>query len=144
MLGRDLPDSARVLRRLANPVVDLGRFYRIPLYVEEVEHAVGDVELVHRIDDASARSGRFHLSDAGGPHQLQSGALQRIVELLRNLVADHDEECSAEQEDDQPECRNVPNGETQPETYEPLDSGARRAGFSRQNGIRRPAESESA
>jgi len=119
-LNRDLTDSPRVFGRLANPVVHLRRLYRSSVDVEEVKNAIWDVQLVDRIDDASARPRRFHLSDASSTHQLLCSALERSIELLRQLIADDREQPRAEKDDDEPEGRDVPDCEAQPQPYEPL------------------------
>ncbi|HEX7419150.1 MAG TPA: hypothetical protein VF505_04650 [Thermoanaerobaculia bacterium] len=142
-LTRDLTDTPCVLRRMANPIVDLRRLYRVSLNVEEVENAIGDVELVDRIDDASARPRRFHLSDASGPHQLQCRALERVIELLRQLIADDCEQPRAEQEDDEPESRDVPDCEADPQACEALNPEPRRGRFNPQNDTRSRALSGS-
>ncbi len=91
VLEDDLSRRARFFRGLPNPVVRFGRLYGIAVHVDQVEHAIGDVQLVHRIDDAAAGA-CLHLSNACSAHQLQRGAPQRIIELLRQLVADHSEQ----------------------------------------------------
>ena len=124
MLNSDLTCLASLPRRPADPVADLCRFDRISLEIQQIENPVRDVELVDGVDDAAVRARCLHLSDPRRPREVVRCAREGIVELARELMADHDEEPGAKQQDDQTECRDVPDRETQSEAYQPLDAGA--------------------
>ena len=139
----DLSDSSRVSGGIADPGFYRCRLEWSSLSVEQVQSAVRNVELVDRIDEPAAHRRLLELSDARCADQLLRGTEQRIVELLRDLVTDDDEQSATEQDDDQAERRYVPDCESQAESDEPLNSAARRGRFNRQSDTRLRAQSGS-
>src|SRR5205085_5741885 len=131
----------RVLRCLPYPIVDFRWLDRVSLEVEQIQNPVGNIQLVDRVQRLSPRSSPLHLSYPRGTYELQRRTVERVVELLRELVTDDREQPSAEQQDYQAEGCYVPDCESQPESDEPLYLQSRRRRFSHQNGIRRRAQS---
>ena len=70
-----------------NPVRGLRRLDRSPHGVEEVEGAIGDVQLVHRVRDHAPRRRLLRLPNPGRSNQGGRRRADRGVELQRHAVA---------------------------------------------------------
>ena len=110
--------ARRLPRHRAQPVVRRIGANEVPGAVEEVEAAVGDVQLVHGVHHRAARLPRLHLPHARRADQLQRRAPHRRVQLPVDLPRDGGEEADAEDEEDDGERPRVPGGEAEPQPGE--------------------------
>jgi hypothetical protein len=84
--------------------------------VEEVERAVRDVQLVHRVHHRAVGLATLHLAHPGGTDQLPRRAPEREVELAVELRGDGGEQADAEDQEDEREGARIPRGEPEAES----------------------------
>src|SRR6266550_1948903 len=138
-----LAEFARLPSRLDYPGVHFAWLDWMALNVQQKQDAVGDIELVYRVDDTPAHRFLFELPYPCRPDQLEGCVAQGTIELLLELIGDDGEQTAAQQDDYQSERRYIPDCESQPQPDETLDSQPRRSRLNRQSDIRRRAPSGS-
>ena len=93
--------------------------------IEEVECAVGDMELVQRVHLARSRR-PLPRPDLRRRHDRVTRLAERPVELRRRLLGDHPEQRGPERQEEHCEDSDVPRGEPDPEASQTLDHGPNR------------------
>src|SRR6476469_1114673 len=108
----------RLARSRHDPRRRARRRYRSPSRIEQIERAVGDVQLLHRVHHLPARRLRLHLANACGANELDRRIVERIVELPRELPPDDDEQATAEEDENRSEGREIPGSEAETKPYQ--------------------------
>src|SRR6185436_10281360 len=74
--------------RIPNPRVRRGRLYGGAMGVEEIQRAIGNVQLLDSVHHLTVCRACFYLADARRARQFRGGVAQRIVELTLELMPD--------------------------------------------------------
>ena len=110
----------RLANRIADPVGKRRWLDRMDVLVQEVERAVGDVELVDRIDDGTVRAGLLRLADPRRLLERRRRGAQRHVQVPSHLPPHREEQPDAQHGEHQHEHTGVPGRELQSQPRERL------------------------